>query len=147
MTPKVQVGTILIEKRPLIAQVLGLESEPYSGNRSVIKGLDGFSLDRKIHTAGWNFFFIATEVKVMIFGAIVATNIHSALKRILEKVRQQNFNCFEVTGIVAKRFLGVPYATVSGHARHVQQSCMLDGVQERWMASKNGRRCKREARG
>jgi len=104
MTPKVQVGTILIEKRPLIAQVLGLERERYSGNWSVIKGLDGFSLDRKIHTAGWNFFFIATEVKVMIFGAIVATNIHSALKRILEKVRQQNFNCFEVTGIVAKRF-------------------------------------------
>jgi hypothetical protein len=134
MTPKVQVGTILIEERPLIAQVLGLESEPYSGNWSVIKGLDGFSLDRKIHTAGWNFFFIATEVKVMIFGAIGATNIHSALKRILEKVRQQNFNCFEVTGIVAKRFLGVPYATVSGHSRHIQQSCMLDGVQERQTA-------------
>jgi len=49
MTPKVQVGTILIEERPLIAQVLGLESEPYSGNWNVIKGLDGFSLDRKIH--------------------------------------------------------------------------------------------------
>jgi hypothetical protein len=129
MTPKVQVGTILIEERPLIAQVLGLESEAYSGNWSVIKGLDGFSLDRKIHTAGWNFFFIATEVKVMIFGAIGATNIHSALKRILEKVRQQNFNCFEVTGIVAKRFLGVPYATVSGHSRHIQQSCVLDVVQ------------------
>ena len=30
MTPKVQVGTILIEERPLMAQVLGLESEPYS---------------------------------------------------------------------------------------------------------------------
>jgi hypothetical protein len=69
----------------------------------------------------------------MIFGAIGATNIHSALKRILEKVRQQNFNCFEVTGIVAKRFLGVPYATVSG-TRHVQQRCMLDGVQERQTA-------------
>jgi hypothetical protein len=37
-------------------------------------------------------------------------------------------------GIVAKRFLGVPYATVSGHSRHVQQSCMLDGVQERQTA-------------
>jgi hypothetical protein len=35
-----------------------------------------------------NFFFIATEVKVMILGAFGATNIHSALKRILEKVRQ-----------------------------------------------------------
>src|SRR3989441_4070921 len=95
MTPKVQVGTILIEERPLIAQVLRLEIEPYSGNWSVIKGLDGFSLDRKIHTAGWNFFFIATEVKVMIFGAIGATNIHSALKRILEKVNSK-------TSIVSK---------------------------------------------
>jgi hypothetical protein len=130
MTPKVQIGTILIEERPLIAQVLGLESEPYSGNWSVIKALDGFSLDRKIHAAGWNFFFMADEVKVMIFGAIGATKVQSALKRILEKVRQQNFNCFEVTGIVAKRFLGEPYATVSGHSRHVQQSYMLDGVQE-----------------
>src|SRR5207245_3784337 len=104
MTPKVQVGTILIEKRPLIAQVLGLERERYSGIWSVIKGLDGFSLDRKIHTAGWNFFFIATEVKVMIFGAIGARNIHSALKRSWEKVRQQNFNCFEVTGYSQSAF-------------------------------------------
>ena len=133
-----QVGTILIEKRPLIAQVLGLESEPYSGNWSVIKGLDGFSLDRKIHTAGWNFFFIATEVKVMIFGAIGATNIHSALKRILEKVRQQNFNCFEVTGIVAKRFLGVPYAPFPDTHAMSQPSCMLDGVQERQTAQVGG---------
>jgi hypothetical protein len=134
MTPKVQIGTNLIEERPLIAQVIGLESEPYSGNWSVIKALDGCSLDRKIHAAGWNFFFMAAEVKVMIFGAIGATKVQSALKRILEKVRQQNFNCFEVTGIVAKRFLGVPYAIVSGHSRHVQQSCMLDGVQERHTA-------------
>jgi hypothetical protein len=138
MRPTVQVGTILIEERPVMARILGLESEHYSGNWSAIKGLDGFSLDRKIHTAGWNFFVIATEVKVMIFGAIGATNIHSALKRILEKMRQQNINCFEVTGIVAKRFLGVPYATVSGHSRHVQQSCMLDGVQERQAAQGAG---------
>ena len=109
----------------------------------MIKGLDGFSLDRRIRTAGWNFFFMAAEVKVMILGAIGATNIHSALKRILEKVRQQNFNCFEVTGIVAKRFLGVPYATVSGHSRHIQQSCMLDGVQERRTAQSDAE----EARG
>jgi hypothetical protein len=33
MTPKVQVGTILIEERSLIAQVLGLESESDSPRR------------------------------------------------------------------------------------------------------------------
>jgi hypothetical protein len=38
---------------------------------------------------------------------IGAKNIQGALKRILGIVRQQNFNCLEVAGIVAKRFLGV----------------------------------------
>src|SRR6266849_3147032 len=94
---------------------------------------------RSMPPAGTSF-FMAAEVKVMFFGAIGATNIHSALKRILEKVRQQNFNCFEVTGIVAKRFLGVPYATVSGHSRHIQQSCVLGGVQERQTAQSGGLR-------
>ncbi len=131
MTAEVQVGTVLIEERPALAQVLGLESEPYSGSWSVVKALNGFALDRKIHAAGWNFFFMAAEVKVMFFGALGAKKINNALKRILAKVRQQNFNCLEVTGIVAKRFLGVPYATVSAHSRHIQQSCLLDGIQQR----------------
>ena len=126
-----------------MARIVGLESEPYSGNWSVVKALDGFALNRKIHAAGWNFFFMAAEVKVMFFGAIGAKNIRNALKRLLGKVRQQHFNGLEVTGIVAKRFLGVPYATVSGHSRHIQQSCMLDGVQERRTAQSDAE----EARG
>jgi len=58
-------------------------------------------------------------------------------------VKRQNFNCLEVTGIVAKRFLGVPYATVSAHSRHIQQSCLLDSVESR----QNGRRDAEWARG
>jgi hypothetical protein len=127
----VQVGSILIEAWPPTTQLLGLESEPYSGNWSLVKVLNGFALDRKIHAAGWNFFFMAAEVKVMFFGALGAEKIQNALKRILVKVKSQNFNSLEVTGIVAKRFLGVPYATVSSHSRHIQQSCTLDGADVR----------------
>jgi hypothetical protein len=129
MPPTVQVGTILIKEQSLMTQIPGLESEPYSGNWSMVKVLDGFALDRNIHAAGWNFFFMAAEVKVIFFGALGAKKIQNALKRILVKVRPQNFNSLEVTGIVAKRFLGVPYAVVSAHSRHVQQSCFLDSVE------------------
>ena len=115
----------------MTTQLLGPESGPYSGNWSVIKALDGFALDRKIHAAGWNFFFMAAEVKVMCFGAVGAKSIQNALKRILGKVRHQNFNSLEVTGIVAKRFLGLPYTVVSAHSRHVQQSCYLDRAEVR----------------
>jgi hypothetical protein len=137
MAPTVQVGTILIEEQPLRMQLPGLESEPYSGNWSLVKVLDGFALDRKIHAAGWNFFFMASEVKVIFFGALGAKKIQDALKRILVKVRHQNFNSLEVTGIVAKRFLGVPYAVVSAHSRHIQQSCCLDSAQARWTSQRD----------
>jgi hypothetical protein len=129
--PIIEVGTVLVEESPRMTQLLGLESEPYSGNWRLVKVLAGFSLDRKIRASGWNFFFMATEVKAIIFGALGTKNIENALKRILEKVRGQHFNSAEVTGIVERRFLGLPYAVVSVHSRHIQQSCYLDSAEAR----------------
>jgi len=114
-----------------MGEALVLESEPYLENWSVVKALDGFALDEKIHAAGWSFFFMAAEVKVMFLGAIGAQRIQRALKRILEKVGGQNFNCLEVTSITAKRFWGIPYVTVSAHSRHIQQGRQLDDVDRR----------------
>jgi hypothetical protein len=133
MPQEVQVGTILMSQWPpfLGFPSEGLESEPYSGRWSVVKALDGFALDRKIRAAGWNFFFIASEIKVMFLGSLRAKKIQHALHRILGKVSRQHFNGLEVTGIVAKRFLGLPYTVVSAHSRHVQQSCYLDGAEDR----------------
>ena len=137
MTPLVQVGTVLIgEESPHMAEVLALQSEPYFGNWSVLKVLDSFTLDRKVHAARWNFLFMADEVKSSFVGAIGESKIKEALRQIARKVKHQNFNCLEVTAIVAKLFLGVPYATVSAHSRHIQQSYRLDTLETR----QNGRR-------
>jgi hypothetical protein len=140
MPQEVQVGTILMSEWPpflgLGLRSEGLESEPYLGHWSVVKALDGFALDRKIRAAGWNFFFIASEVKVMFLGSLGAKKIQHALHRILGKVSHQHFNGLEVTGIVAKRFLGLPYAIVSAHSRHVQQSCYLDPAEVRQAAKR-----------
>jgi hypothetical protein len=142
--PNVQVGTVLIgEESPRMAEVLALQSEPYFGNWSVVKVLDGFTLDRKIHAARWNFLFMAGEIKATFFGAIGALKIQRALEQIARKVKHQNFNCLEVTAIVARRFLGLPYATVSAHSRHIQEGYRLDSVESR----QNGRRDAEWARG
>ncbi len=124
MTPSVQVGTVLVEDSLMTAKILGLESEPYSGNWGLIKALDGFAIDRKIRLAGWNFFFMAAEIKVMFFGTLQQEKIKSALQRILVRVKGQNFNSLEVTAIAAKRFWGVPYSTVSAHSRHIQEELL-----------------------
>jgi hypothetical protein len=128
MPQEVQVGTILMSQWPVI---FDLKSEPYSGPWSVVEGLDGFALDRKIRAAGWNFFFIASQVKAMFLGAPRAEKIKNAMNRILGKVSEQHYNGLEVTGIVSKHFLGLPYVAISGHARHLQQNCYLDGAEAR----------------
>ncbi|MGD0567750.1 MAG: hypothetical protein ABSA78_05040 [Candidatus Sulfotelmatobacter sp.] len=126
MSATIQVGTVLMNEWPGMAQLLQLETEPCSGDWSLIKTLDGVALDRKIQAAGWNFFFMAAEVKVMFFGVPGAAKIQNALRRLLAKVKPQHFNGLEVTGIVASHFLGVPYVTVSAHSRHMQQGCYLN---------------------
>src|SRR5271155_5220915 len=131
MSATVQVGTILMKEWPGMAQLLQLESEPCSGNWSLVKTLDGVTLDRKIHAAGWNFFFMAADAKVMFFGILGAAKIQGALRRILAKVKPQHLNALEITGIVASNFLGVPYVTVSAHSRHMQQGCYLDSSEAR----------------
>ncbi len=136
MPQNVNVGTILVKEWLGMPQLPGLETEPCAGEWSLVKVIDAFTLEREIHAAGWNFFFMATEVKTMFFGFLGEEKIQSALKRILAKVKLQHFNGLEVTEITARRFLGVPYVTVSAHSRHMQQSCNLDSSEAR-RASQN----------
>jgi hypothetical protein len=131
MPQPVKVGTIFVKEWLGMPQLSGLETEPCFGDWSVVKVPDAFALDRTIHAAGWNFFFMALELKAMFLGVLAPEKIQRALKRMLAKVKPQHFNSLEVTGIVARRFLGVPYVIVSAHSRHMQQSCNLDSLKLR----------------
>jgi hypothetical protein len=135
---EVKAGAILVKESPLMAQRLELETEPCCGMWRLVKAQDGFAVERKIRAAAWSFFFMAAEVKVMFLGAPAAKKIQKALQGILEKLREENFNSLEITGIVAKRFLGMPYAVVSAHARHLQQGCYLESAEARRAAVRPG---------
>jgi hypothetical protein len=138
MPPTVDVGTILIENEPLIIQRLGLATEPYAAKWNIVMAMDGFALDRKVRAAGWNFFFMAGEIKAMYWGAPEPKRIRNAVLRILKKVKGDRFNGLEVTGAVGKHFLGIPYTVVSAHSRHIQQSCVLNsaGAAQRQVVNK-----------
>jgi hypothetical protein len=133
----VEVGTILMREWPGMPQLIGVETEPVFEQWSMVKVPDTSLLDRKIRAAGWNFFFMATEVKAMFFGSLSATKIQSALRRILAKVKLQHFNGLEVTEIVGRHFLGVPYVIMSAHSRHLQHSCNLDSAEARQTSEDN----------
>jgi hypothetical protein len=133
MSQTLKVGTILMKMKEWVGvpDLPRLETRLCFGEWSVISVPDAFALDRTIHAAGWNFFFMATEVKTMFLGFLGEEKMRRAMKRISAKVKLQHFNGLEITEITARHFLGVPYVTVSAHSRHMQQSCNLDSSEVR----------------
>ncbi|MBI3670040.1 MAG: hypothetical protein HY237_09715, partial [Acidobacteria bacterium] len=91
----------------------------------LVKNLDGYALDRKIHEAGWTFFYLAGEIKATVFGFDGQKAVRRAVKRILARLKSGKFNSLEITRVASKGFLGVRYVTVSAQSRHIQESLFL----------------------
>lgn len=131
MRSQIQVGSILIDDRPMIARALAMETESYSGSWSLVLLPEARALDRKARSVGWGFFFMAAEVKAGFLGGATTANICKALMRIVTRKPTQSFNCLEVTGIKIKHFVAIPYTIVSAHWRHLQAGFRLDSLQRR----------------
>ena len=51
--------------------------------------------------------------------------VRKAVERILKGLKGRKFNSLEITKVVSKRFLGVPYVKVFAHSRHIQEGVYL----------------------
>jgi hypothetical protein len=125
MAETIKTGTILIKDGTFLPDALQFESEPCATGWRLVKNLDGYGLGRKIHEAGWTFFCLAGEIKATVFGFDGQKTVRRAVKRILANLKSEKFNGLEITQVVTKRFLGLPYASVSAHSRHIQESAFL----------------------
>lgn len=125
MTSEIKVGTILIKQGALLPEGLQLESEPYLQGWKLVKNLSSSGLDRKLCEARWTFFYMAEEVHAVVVGSDLEKMKRRAVKRVVASMKSERFNCLEITHVAAKRFLGLPYVTVSGHPRHIQESMFL----------------------
>ena len=125
MAEKVTTGTILIKEGTPLPECLRLESEPYLKGWRLVENLDSRGLDRKIREAGWTFFYMAGGVSATAFGSDLEKTTRRAIKKLIASMELDGFNCLEIAQVVARRFLGLPYVTVSAHPRHIQQSMFL----------------------
>jgi len=111
-----------------LPECLQFESEHYSSDWRSVKNLDAQGLDRKIGEAGWTFFFMAGEVEATVIGSDSERTRRRAARNLIVKMQadrpneSNTFNCLEIARVAVKRFLGIPYVTVSAHPRHIQES-------------------------
>jgi hypothetical protein len=116
-------GTILIRDNTPLPAGMAIERDVFLPGWKCVKDLDGYRLGRKIEGAKWNFFYLAGEIRVTVLGSGSKT-LRRAVKRALAKQEKQ-FNSLEITTVVSKRFLGVPFMSVVAHTRHIQQGICL----------------------
>ena len=103
---------------------MAIERDVFLPGWKAVRDLDGYQLGRKIEEAKWNFFYLAGEIRVTVLGSDGLKTLRRALKRVLAKHEKQ-FNSLEIASVVSKRFLGLPFMSVVGHTRHIQQGTRL----------------------
>lgn len=118
-------GTIFIREKTHLPAGLSIESEAFLPGWRAVRNLDGYELSRKIEQAKWSFFYLAGEVRTVVFGREREEAKRRAVKRILGRLKGTRFNSLEITEVVAKRFLGIPFLRVAAHSRHLQESLYM----------------------
>ncbi len=121
---------ILIRQDTPLPVNLSIESEAFLPGWRVVKNLDRSMLARKIEDVNWNFFYLAGEIRATVLGRDRLGTLRRAVKYVLAKQEGQKFNSLEITKIVSKRFLGVPFVSVTAHSRHIQQGIGLVSVKD-----------------
>ncbi len=85
------------------------------------------ALEAEVREAGWTFFFMAAKIKTAVFGFDKQRTLHTALERLMANAKSHHYNGIEITQVVNKTFLKVPYVSVSAHARHLQKGLTFSG--------------------
>jgi hypothetical protein len=126
MTDLITAGNILVREATNLPRSLLVESDSDSNGWAAVKD-NPSTFEKTVEEAGWTFFFMAGEIKTAVFGFDKQKALRTALKRLIRDVKSQRCNSIEITRVVDKSFLGIPYVSVFAHARHLQKGRLFSG--------------------
>ena len=142
MTANQASGTILIRENTLLPTGFAVETEAFLRDWRVVRNLDGYQLGRKIEETKWNFFYLAGGLRAIALGREGPGSMRRAVKKVLARQGGREFNSLEIAKVVSKRFLGIPFVSITAHFRHIQEGIGLGPIQDavwKLSAAPNGR--------
>ena len=117
---------ILIRDATTLPPNLSIASNAFFPGWQIVTSPDRSTFTRSVEAAHWNFFYRANETRATVLDGASLRTLRRAVKKVLAKQEQhQNFNALEVTIIVSKRILGIPFLRTVAHLRHIQESSAL----------------------
>ncbi len=125
MSQEITIGSILVRENTVFPPGVSVESDTFLPGWKLVRNLNGYGLARIIVKANWNFFYLAGEIRAIALGRGGSAAFRRALKRIVVRREGQNYNSLEITRVVAKRFLGIPFLSIAANSRHIQKGMGL----------------------
>jgi len=125
MSQEITIGSILVRENTVFPPGVSVESDTLLPGWKLVRNLNGYGLARIIVKANWNFFYLAGEIRAIALGRGGSAAFRRALKRIVVRREGQNYNSLEITRVVAKRFLGIPFLSIAANSRHIQKGMGL----------------------
>jgi hypothetical protein len=126
MTEPITAGSILVGDGAHLPNALVLPRDSDSNGWAAIKDPRP-TFEKAIRDAGWTFFFMAGEIHATVFGFDKPKALRTAVTRLIAEVQSQHCNSLEIGQVMSKSFLGLPYVSVTAHARHLQKGMLHAG--------------------
>jgi hypothetical protein len=124
-------GCMFVMNGLILPPSLRFEGLPYSDGWRLLRSLKSSEIDADARNCGWNFLFVAEQMKRTVFGLARGSALRRAAKEVLSQARTDAFNVVEITEITARQFLGLHCVTISAHCRSLQKSPQLKDISGR----------------
>jgi hypothetical protein len=125
MPVKAKDGVIFIREGTILPPMLSVTTEAFMPNWRIVTSHDRSALARSIEGCDWYFFYLAGDIQATVLGGNTRRVLRKAVKAILTKRADDKLNSLEITAIVSRRFLGIPFTTFTAHSRQIQQRIAL----------------------
>ncbi len=113
-------GSLLLAEGTALPESVSLESNPCAPEWRLLKSVDPKGLKEIIERAGWNFFYLATELETTGWGWDQETATRKAIRQITAQTKAANYNCVEIKQVETRRFLGISLVKMAAHSRQIQ---------------------------
>ena len=122
---------VLVRRDTFLPETIKVEGQLVPGEWNLVSRLSPAELDKELYRASWQFFYIPPEIRAGALGFNRKHALERALKKLLVKADTARLNAVQITGVEAKKFLGIHYGSISAYLRHVQKSLILSPASEK----------------
>lgn len=118
-------GSLLLAEGTLLPKSVLLESRPCVPAWGWLENATPKGLKELIQQAGWNFFYLATELETTGWGWDTEAAMQKAIRRITAQTKAAQYNCVEIKHVEARQFLGISVVKMTAHSRQIQEKSSL----------------------